>query len=101
MLVNIIKQYKNLKHTIKQLGWGMKLDGVDGISYKNCKLQTKTCKITKKHVFKRYLWYYEYKKLFCDYPRVNLFILIKSQQPTCCNSQIVHNSELEGYNKDF
>lgn len=56
------------------------------------------CKIV---VFKCYLWYYEYKKLFCDYLRVNLFNLIELQQLTYCNGEIVNNFKLRGYNKDF
>lgn len=37
-MVHIIKQYKNLRHTIKQSRWGTRLDGVDKISHKDCKL---------------------------------------------------------------
>lgn len=56
----------------------MRLDRVDGISPEDCELQTKICKTVKKLVLKRCLWYYEYKKLFCDHPGVNLPIFIES-----------------------
>lgn len=49
----------------------MGLDEVDEISHKDCKLQTGICKITIKIILKRCLWYYIYKKLFCDYSEVN------------------------------
>lgn len=56
----------------------------------------------KKCIFKYYLCYYKYKELFLyNHLEVNLLILIKSQQFTYYNSQIVNNSELERYNKDF
>lgn len=43
-LVAMIKQYKDLRHTIEQFGWDIELDGLDGISYKDYKLQTRLCK---------------------------------------------------------
>lgn len=90
-----------MKYTIKYLKWAMGLDRVDEISYKDHELQTETCKTTKKLVFKDYLWYYEYKKLFYDYLEVNLPIFIESQQLTYCDGQIVNDIKLGGYDKDF
>lgn len=90
-----------MKYTIKYLKWAIGLDGVDKIFYKDYELQTRTCKTAKKLVFKDYLWYYKYEKLFYDYLEINLPIFIESQQLTCCDSQIVNNIKLGGYNKDF
>lgn len=86
---------------IEQSGQSMERDGVDGISYKDCKLQTKTCKTVREFVFKYYPWYYEYEKLFYNYPGVNPTTLIRSWQLISYNSQIVNDIELERYNKDF
>lgn len=55
----------------------------------------------KKLVFKYYTWYYKYKVLFYDYPGINLPTFIKLQQPICCDDEIVNDTELERYNKDF
>lgn len=97
----MIKQYKDLKYTIKQSKWGIKLDKVDRIPHKDYKLQIKICKTAKKLVFKRYTQYYEYKVLFYDYPRIYLLTFIKLLQPICCDGQIVNDIELEKYNKNF
>lgn len=95
----MIKQYKDLKHTIEQSGWGIGLDGLDGISHEDCKLQTGSCKTAKEIILKRCAWYYEYKQLFCNHPGVNPPALIKSEQPIRCNDQIVNDSELGRYDK--
>ena len=70
-MVDMIKQYKNLRHTIEQSRWGKGIDGVDGISHENREFQTGTCKTAKELILKRCLWYYEYEKLYCDYSTVN------------------------------
>lgn len=100
-MVYMIKQYKDLRHTIEQLGWGMRLDGVDEISHEDCELQTGTCKTAKEIILKRCPWYYEYKELFCNHPGVNPPILVESEQPTRRDGQIVNDFELGGYDKDL
>lgn len=100
-MVDMIKQYKDLRHTIEQSGWGTGLDGVDGISHEDHELQTGTCKTAKELVPKRCPWYYEYEELFCDHPGVSPPTLIESQQPTRRDGQIVNDIELGGYDKDF
>lgn len=76
-MIDIIKQYKDLRYIIKQLRWGIKLDRVDGISPEDCELQTEICKTAKELIFKHCSWYYKYKKLFYDYPGVNSPTFIK------------------------
>lgn len=100
-MVDIIKQYNNLRYTIEQSRWGMTLNKVNKISYKDCELQIVTCKTAKKLVFKHCSQYYKYKELFCDYLEVNPFTLIESQQPTRCDGSIINDIEWEGYDKDF
>lgn len=39
----------NLRYTIKQSEWSIKLDKIDRIFYKNSKLQIKKCKIIKNY----------------------------------------------------
>lgn len=71
-MIDMIKQYKHLRYKIKLSKWGIKLDGVDEISHKDCKLQIGKCKIGKKFVFKCCPQYYKYKQLFYDNLKVNL-----------------------------
>lgn len=70
-LVAMIKQYKDLRHTIEQFGWDIELDGLDGISYKDYNLQTRLCKTAKKFILQYCTSCYKYKKLFYNYPKVN------------------------------
>lgn len=39
----------NLRYTIKQSEWSIRLDKIDRIFYKDSKLQIKKCKIIKNH----------------------------------------------------
>ncbi len=100
-MVDMIKQYKNLRHTIEQSRWGTGIDGVDGISHENCELQTGTCKTAKELILKRCLWYYEYKKLYCNHSALNPPAIIESEQLTRRDGQAVNDFELEGYDKDL
>lgn len=77
-MIDIIKQYKDLRYIIKQLRWDIKLDRVDGISHEDCELQTEICKTAKKLILKYCSWYYKYEELFCDYSGINSPTLIKS-----------------------
>lgn len=77
-LVDMIKQYKDLRHIIEQSRWGKGLDGVDRISHKDCKLQIGTCKTAKEPILKHCPWYHKYKKRFCDYLRVNSSTFMES-----------------------
>lgn len=51
-MVDIIKQYKDLRYTIKQSGWDIKPNKLDKISHKDCKFQTGSSKIVKEFIFK-------------------------------------------------
>ena len=97
----MIKQYKDVRHTIEQPGWGTGIDGVEGISHENRELQTGTCKTAKKLILKRCPWYYEYEELYCDHPAVNPPAIIESEQPTRRDGQAVNDFELGGYDKDL
>lgn len=46
-MVSMIKQYKDLRHTIEQSGWRTGLDGANGISHEDRGLQTGSCKTAK------------------------------------------------------
>lgn len=92
----MIKQYKDLRHTIEQSGWGTGLDGLDGTSHEDDELETRSCKTAKEIILKRCAWYYEYEELFCDHPGVNPPALIESEQPILRDGQIVNDSELGG-----
>ena len=96
-LVNMIKQYKDLRYIIEQSRWSTRLNGLDKISYKDCKLQTRSSKTAKKFIFKHCTWYYEYKNLFFDYLKVNLPAFIKSEQLIHCNKRVINNFKIGGY----
>ena len=100
-MVDMIKQYKDLKHTIEQSGWGTGIDGVDGISHENRELQTRTCKTANELIFKRCPWYYEYEELYCNHPSVNPPAIIELEQPTRRDGQAVNDFELGGYERDL
>lgn len=100
-IVNIIKQYKDLSYIIEQLRQKTKLDEIDGIFHKNCKLQTEIYKTVKKLVLKYCLQYYKYKKLFCDYLKMSLSTFIELQQFIYSDNQIVNNTKLRKYDKNF
>lgn len=70
-IVDIIRKCKNLEYIIEQSKESKKLDKVNKISHKDCKLQTTICKTAKKLVFKCYLLYYKYKKQFYNYLIIN------------------------------
>lgn len=78
-LVDMIKQYKDLRHTIEQSGWGTGLNGLDEISHEDRELQTGSCKTAKEFILKCCAWYYKYKGLFSDHPGVNPLALIESE----------------------
>ncbi len=52
-MVDMIKPYKDLSHTIERSGWGNAIDRVDGISHENFNLQTGTCKTAKELILRR------------------------------------------------
>ena len=97
----MIKQYKNLRHTIEQLRWGTGLNKLDEIFYKDCKLQIRSFKTAKKFILKRCAWYYKYKDLFSDHLGVNPPIFIKSKQPIHCNWRVIDDFEIERYDQDL
>lgn len=100
-MVNIIKQYKNLRHTFKQSRCRIRVYNIDRIFHKNCKLETGPCKIAKELILKYCPWYYKYKELFCNHQRINPPFFIDSQQYLCRDGQIINNTELERYDKDL
>ena len=97
----MIKQYKDLRHTIEQSRWSTAIDGVDEISHENRELQTGTCKTAKELILKRCPWYYEYEELYCDHPAVNPPAIIESEQPTRRDGQAVNDFELGGYDRNL
>ena len=100
-MVDMIKQYKDLRNTIEQSGWGTGLDGVNGVAHEDREFQTGSCKTAKELILKRCTWYYEYEELFCHHSGVNPPTLIESEQPTRRGSQTINNSDLGGYDKDL
>lgn len=90
-----------MKHTIKQFGCSIGLNGPDKIFYEDCKLQTGLFKTTKKFILKRCTWYYEYEDLFSDYPGINPLTFIKSKQPIYCNRQVINGFEIGKYDQDL
>ena len=52
-LVDIIKQYKDLRHIIKEFGWGKRLNGLDKISHEDCQSQNGSFKTAKEFILKR------------------------------------------------
>lgn len=98
-MVDMIKQYKDLRRKIEQSGWGTGFDGFDGIPHEYRELKAGSCKIAKEFILKHCVWYYKYEDLFCHHPGVNSPTLIESEQPARCDGQIVN--ELGGYDGDF
>ena len=100
-LVDMIKQYKDLRHTIEQSGWGTGLNGLDEISHEDRELQTGSSKTAKEFILKRCAWYYEYEDLFSDHPGVNPPALIESEQPIRRNGRVIDDFEIGGYDQDL
>ncbi len=100
-MVDMIKQYKDVRHAIEQSRWSIAIGGVDVISHENRELQTGTSKTAKELIFKRCLWYYEYEEWYYDHPAVNPPAIIELEQPKCCDGQAVNNFELGCYDKDL
>ena len=100
-MIYMIKLYKDLRNTIEQSGWGTGLDGVDGISHEDHKLQIGSCKTAKELILKRCAWYYEFEELFRDHPGANPHTIIESEQHTRRDGQIINDLELGRYDKDL
>lgn len=97
----MIIQYKDLRHTIEQFRWDLELDRLDGISYKDCKLQTRLCKTAKIFILKYCTSYYKYKKLFYNYPKVNPPALIELEQFIRPDEWIINDSKSRKYDKNL
>lgn len=93
-MIYMIKQYKDLRNTIEQSGWGTGLHGVDGISHEDLEVPTGSCITAKERILQRCAWYYEYEELFCDHPGLNPPTLIESEQPTRRDGRIINDLEL-------
>lgn len=100
-MMNMIKQYKDLRAIVEQLGWGTRLERSDSILHESQKLEFGLCKTAKELILKRYVWYYKYKKLFYNHPGINLVAIIESGQPSYHKGYIVDDNELRGYDKDL
>lgn len=100
-MMDMIKQYKDLRATVEQSGWGTGLEGSDGISHESRELESGLCKTAKELILRRCAWYYEYEELFCDHPGVNPAAIIESGQPSRREGHTVDDNELGGYDKDL
>lgn len=76
-MMDMIKQYKDLKTTIEQLMQGTRVKRSNSISHKSGKLEFGLCKTTKELIFKRCIWYYKYKKLSYNYLSFSSIAIIK------------------------
>lgn len=76
----MIKQYKDLRATVKQSRQKIRLEKSNGISDKSQELEIELYKTTKKLIFKRCAQYYKYKKLFYNYSSVNCAAIIEFGQ---------------------
>lgn len=100
-MIYMIKLYENLRNKIKQSEWSDGLDGVDGISHEDRKLQIGSYETAKEVILKRCAWYYEYEQLFCDYPGVNPLSLNESDQSTRRGFQVIKDFELGRYDEEL
>lgn len=73
----MIKQYKNLRATVKQSRWKTRLERSNSILDKSQELEIELYKTTKKLIFKKCAQYYKYKKLFYNYSDVNCAAIIE------------------------
>ena len=97
----MIKQYKDLRAIVEQSGWGTGLERFDSISHESRELESGLYKTVKELIFKRCVWYYKYKELFCNHLGINPIAIIASGQPFCHGGHIVDDNELGGYDKDL